>query len=87
MALDDGIRGCPTYEQVRQPSMEGFDRTLYTGRWYEHAFHDYTQFADVRGQVSIHPSLQEMPCPSLCLSLLPAQRLEDRASFARRRMT
>ena len=47
LALDDGIRGCPTYEQVRQPSMDGFDRTKYTGRWYEHAFHDYTQFSDV----------------------------------------
>ena len=46
MALDDGVRGCPAYEQVRQPSMDGFDRTLYTGRWYEHAFHDYTQFKD-----------------------------------------
>jgi len=46
LALDDGIRGCPTYEQVRQPSMDAFDRTKYTGRWYEHAFHDYTQFAD-----------------------------------------
>ncbi|KAL1522140.1 hypothetical protein AB1Y20_021780, partial [Prymnesium parvum] len=47
LALDDGVRGCPTYEQVRQPSMRGFDVSKYTGRWYEHAFHDYTQFADV----------------------------------------
>jgi len=47
MAMDDGVRGCPTYEQVRQPSMDGFDVTKYVGRWYEHAFHDYTQFADV----------------------------------------
>jgi len=47
LALDDGVRGCPTYEQVRQPSMDGFDVSRYTGRWYEHAFHDYTQFSDV----------------------------------------
>ena len=47
MALDDGVRGCPTYAQVKQPSMEGFDVRKYTGRWYEHAFHDYTQFSDV----------------------------------------
>jgi hypothetical protein len=47
LALDDGIKGCPTYEQVRQPSMQGFDVSKYTGRWYEHYFHDYTQFSDV----------------------------------------
>ena len=47
LALDDGIKGCPTYEQVRQPSMDGFDVTKYTGRWYEHAFHDWTQFKEV----------------------------------------
>ena len=46
LALDDGIKGCPTYEQVRQPTMASFDKTKYTGRWYEHAFHDYTQFKD-----------------------------------------
>jgi len=46
LALDDGIKGCPAYEQVRQPSMTDFDKTKYTGRWYEHAFHDYTQFSD-----------------------------------------
>jgi len=47
LALDDGIKGCPTYEQVRQPTMEGFDVSKYTGRWYEHGFHDYTQFGEV----------------------------------------
>lgn len=47
LALDDGVKGCPTYEQVRQPSMETFDPKLYTGRWYEHGFHDWTQFSDV----------------------------------------
>jgi len=47
LALDDGVKGCPSYEQVRQPSMETFDPKLYTGRWYEHAFHDWTQFGDV----------------------------------------
>ena len=46
LALDDGVKGCPTYEEVRQPSMVDFDKTKYTGRWYEHAFHDYTQFSD-----------------------------------------
>jgi len=47
LALDDGVRGCPTYEQVRQPSMATFDPTKYTGKWYEHYFHDWTQFSDV----------------------------------------
>ena len=47
LALDDGVKGCPTYEQVRQPSMASFDPKLYTGRWYEHGFHDWTQFGDV----------------------------------------
>jgi len=46
LALDDGVKGCPTYEQVRQPTMANFDKTKYTGKWYEHAFHDYTQFSD-----------------------------------------
>ena len=46
LALNDGVKGCPAYEQVRQPSMDGFDKTKYTGRWYEHAFHDWTQFSD-----------------------------------------
>ena len=27
LALDDGVKGCPAYEQVRQPSMDGFDIT------------------------------------------------------------
>ena len=47
LAMNDGVRGCPTYEQVRQPSMATFDGNKYTGRWYEHAFHDWTQFSDV----------------------------------------
>ena len=37
----------PQNEQVKQPSMADFDVKKYTGRWYEHAFHDYTQFSDV----------------------------------------
>ena len=47
LALDDApvagvvvrgdVKGCPSYAQVRQPSMDGFDVTKYTGRWYEHA--------------------------------------------------
>jgi len=47
LALDDGVKGCPAYEEVRQPSMDGFDITKYDGRWYEHAFHDWTQFSEV----------------------------------------
>jgi hypothetical protein len=27
--------------------MDGFDVTKYQGRWYENAFHDYTQFTEV----------------------------------------
>ena len=47
LALNDGVRGCPTYEQVKQPSMANFDPVKYQGRWYEQAFHDWTQFGDV----------------------------------------
>ena len=47
LALNDGVKGCPTYEQVRQPSMSEFDPSKYTGRWYEHYFHDWTQFGEV----------------------------------------
>ena len=48
LALNDGgLKGCPTYEQVRQPSMAGFDVERYQGRWYENAFHDWTQFTEV----------------------------------------
>lgn len=47
LALDDGIKGCPAYEDVRQPSMAGFDVSKYQGRWYELAFHDWTQFDEV----------------------------------------
>ena len=47
LALNDGVRGCPTYEQVRQPSMDKFDVSKYQGRGYEIGFHDYTQFTEV----------------------------------------
>jgi len=47
LALDDGVKGCPTYESLRRPSMDGFDIAKYSGRWYEQAFHDWTQFAEV----------------------------------------
>lgn len=47
LALDDGVKGCPTYQEVRQPSMEEFDVNKYVGRWYEHGFHDWTQFSGV----------------------------------------
>ena len=45
LALDDApvagrvfpgdVRGCPTYADVRQKSMDGFDVTKYVGRWRE----------------------------------------------------
>ncbi|KAL7517875.1 hypothetical protein ACHAWX_002753 [Stephanocyclus meneghinianus] len=41
------VKGCPTYEQVRQPSMDGFDLEKYQGKWYEQKFHDWTQFKEV----------------------------------------
>jgi hypothetical protein len=52
LALDDSyngqvVRGCPAYEEVRQPSMDGFDVKKYQGLWYEHKFHDWTQFKEV----------------------------------------
>eukprot|EP00667_Euglena_gracilis_P005481 EG_transcript_5513 len=47
LQLNDGVRGCPAYEEVRQPTMDGFDLTKYQGRWYEVAFHDYTQYSEV----------------------------------------
>jgi hypothetical protein len=52
LSLDDSykgqqFRGCPTYEQVRQTSMDGFDVTKYQGKWYEQKFHDWTQFKEV----------------------------------------
>lgn len=52
LALDDSykgqiVRGCPTYEEVRQPSMDNFDIEKYQGLWYEQKFHDWTQFKEV----------------------------------------
>lgn len=52
LALDDSyagkaVKGCPTYDQVRQKSMDNFDLTKYQGLWYEHKFHDWTQFKEV----------------------------------------
>jgi len=47
LAFNDGVRGCPSYEMVRQPTLDGFDLTKYQGRWYEVAFHDYTQYSEV----------------------------------------
>jgi hypothetical protein len=52
LALDDSykgqiVRGCPTYEEVRQPSMDNFNLEKYQGLWYEHKFHDWTQFKEV----------------------------------------
>jgi hypothetical protein len=52
LAIDDSyqgqmVKGCPAYEDVRQPSMDNFDLTKYQGKWYEHKFHDWTQFKEV----------------------------------------
>lgn len=52
LQLNDGykgavVRGCPTYDQVRQPSMDNFDLDKYQGKWYEQKFHDWTQFKEV----------------------------------------
>lgn len=52
LALDDNykgqvVKGCPAYEEVRQPSMDNFDIQKYQGLWYEHKFHDWTQFKEV----------------------------------------
>lgn len=47
LALNDGgVKGCPTYDQVRQPSVKGLDLEKYQGKWYEHGFHDWTQFTE-----------------------------------------
>eukprot|EP00522_Entomoneis_paludosa_P008339 CAMPEP_0172457862 /NCGR_PEP_ID=MMETSP1065-20121228/24675_1 /TAXON_ID=265537 /ORGANISM="Amphiprora paludosa, Strain CCMP125" /LENGTH=994 /DNA_ID=CAMNT_0013211833 /DNA_START=139 /DNA_END=3123 /DNA_ORIENTATION=- len=52
LALDDPykgqiVKGCPAYDEVRQPSMDNFDLEKYQGLWYEHKFHDWTQFKEV----------------------------------------
>jgi hypothetical protein len=52
LALNDSyqgqvVKGCPAYEDVRQPSMDKFDLEKYQGLWYEHKFHDWTQFKEV----------------------------------------
>jgi hypothetical protein len=52
LALEDSykgqvVKGCPAYDEVRQPSMDGFVLEKYQGLWYEHKFHDWTQFKEV----------------------------------------
>jgi len=52
LALDDSfqgnvVKGCPAYTEVRQQSMDNFDLQKYQGKWYEHKFHDWTQFKEV----------------------------------------
>ena len=52
LALDDSykgqvVKGCPAYDEVRQPSMNDFDLEKYQGLWYEQKFHDWTQFKEV----------------------------------------
>ena len=58
LALDDSykqpgakttkiVKGCPTYDEVKQPSMNNFDLEKYQGLWYEQKFHDWTQFKEV----------------------------------------
>ena len=41
------VKGCPAYDEVRQPSMDGFDLEKYQGKWYEQKFHDWTQFKEI----------------------------------------
>lgn len=41
------VKGCPAYDEVRQPSMDNFDLEKYQGKWYEQKFHDWTQFKEV----------------------------------------
>ena len=52
LGLDDRyngnvVRGCPSYDEVRQGSMDNFDINKYEGLWYEIKFHDWTQFKEV----------------------------------------
>jgi len=52
LALDDSykgqiVKGCPAYDEVRQPSMNDFNLEKYQGLWYEQKFHDWTQFKEV----------------------------------------
>ena len=48
------VRGCPSYDEVRRPSMDGFDLEKYQGKWYEQKFHDWTQFKEVIFLLSLH---------------------------------
>ena len=41
------VKGCPAYDDVKLDSMKEFDITKYQGKWYEHKFHDWTQFKEV----------------------------------------
>jgi len=52
LGLDDNykgqiVKGCPAYDDVRQPSMDDFNLEKYQGLWYEQKFHDWTQFKEV----------------------------------------
>jgi hypothetical protein len=52
LALDDSyqgkvVKGCPAYNEVKQPSMNDFNLEKYQGLWYEQKFHDWTQFKEV----------------------------------------
>eukprot|EP00550_Attheya_septentrionalis_P007198 CAMPEP_0198285384 /NCGR_PEP_ID=MMETSP1449-20131203/4692_1 /TAXON_ID=420275 /ORGANISM="Attheya septentrionalis, Strain CCMP2084" /LENGTH=1040 /DNA_ID=CAMNT_0043982791 /DNA_START=203 /DNA_END=3325 /DNA_ORIENTATION=- len=41
------VKGCPAYDEVRQPSMDNFNLEKFQGKWYEQKFHDWTQFKEV----------------------------------------
>lgn len=41
------VKGCPAYDDVKQPSMNDFELNKYQGKWYEMKFHDWTQFKEV----------------------------------------
>jgi len=72
LGLDDSyqgqiVKGCPAYEEVRQPSMNDFDIQKYEGKWYEHKFHDWTQFKEVY-DTTLDIKVRIVICVCVCLS-------------------
>eukprot|EP00612_Vaucheria_litorea_P005914 CAMPEP_0171460566 /NCGR_PEP_ID=MMETSP0945-20130129/5382_1 /TAXON_ID=109269 /ORGANISM="Vaucheria litorea, Strain CCMP2940" /LENGTH=250 /DNA_ID=CAMNT_0011986777 /DNA_START=284 /DNA_END=1033 /DNA_ORIENTATION=+ len=45
--LEDIVKkgGCPSYDQIKGPSVLNFDIDKYMGIWYEMAYHDWTQYS------------------------------------------
>ena len=75
LALDDGyqgnvVKGCPAYDEVRQPSMDNFDLQKYQGLWFEQKFHDWTQFKEVYDTtLDIKVRERNFICPVCSLTL------------------